>query len=389
MRRGHRHRHNPGAHARIFEHFSQADGTTTRRYGGTGLGLTICQRLVGLMGGSIRVDSEPGLGSRFRFDLVLPWSGAALSRAVPPARLDGVRVLVVDDSATSRRIVGQTLEGWRMLVAGADGAAAGLDALQQAAREGRAFDLAIVDLQMPMMDGLALAREIERRPQLDATQIVMLASGRASADELLWPGTRVRRFVSKPVRRAELMQAVVGALNAALPDFDLQVPLPPGVPGRLHGAVLLVEDNPVNQELAIANLETLGLHVTLAANGREAIDRVCERSFDLVLMDCQMPVLDGYAATAAIRALPDRRGHDLPIIAVTANAMHEDMQKCLDAGMDAFLTKPFTLAQLHAALASWLAPYGGAAASPPAPARRPERACARAPGPRPMPRRSA
>jgi CheY-like chemotaxis protein len=160
--------------------------------------------------------------------------------------------------------------------------------------------------------------------------------------------------VTKPVRRADLLQAVIGTLNAALPDADLRPRPAPGLPARLHGSVLLVEDNPVNQELALANLESLGLHVTLAGNGREAIELVAQRTFDLVLMDCQMPVMDGYEATAAIRALAQGLGHDLPIIAVTANAMHEDLQKCLDAGMDAILTKPFTLAQLHAAVSSWL-----------------------------------
>ena len=344
----------PEACERIFEHFSQADGSTTRQYGGTGLGLAICRRLLSLMGGRIHVESTPGLGSKFIIDLDLP---AALSPAPAPmnaSALQGVRVLVVDDNQTNRSILQQQLQGWQMQVHCVDGGQPALQAMAAEAGAGRAFDLAVLDMHMPGMDGLQLAQNIQAEPALARTRLMMLSSTYANADERTRAQAGILRYLNKPIRRADLQRAVTGVL-AAVPVDAPPRPQPETPVRRLQGRVLLVEDNPINQVVAKAMLGKLGLQWQLANNGAEAVDLVSGSDFDLVLMDCQMPVMDGYQATAAIRALPGGRGLKLPIVALTANAMQGDEQVCLDAGMNAFLAKPYTLTALHATLAGWLA----------------------------------
>jgi CheY-like chemotaxis protein/HPt (histidine-containing phosphotransfer) domain-containing protein len=353
----------PEAREKIFEHFSQADGSTTRRYGGTGLGLAICRRLLSLMGGHIRVDSTPRVGSKFIIDLHLP-----PAQSPPPAPLDvsalqGVRVLVVDDNQTNRSILQQQLQGWRMLVHCVDGGTPALQAMAAAVAAGRAFDLAVLDMHMPGMDGLQLAQQIQTEPALARTRLMMLSSTYANADERTRSQAGILRYLNKPIRRADLQRAVTGVL-AAVPVDAPPRPQPETPMRRLQGHVLLVEDNPINQGVAKAMLGKLGLQFQLANNGAEAVDLVSTSDFDLVLMDCQMPVMDGYQATAAIRALPGGRGLKLPIVALTANAMQGDEQVCLDAGMNAFLAKPYTLTALHATLAGWLAGCNDVVASP-------------------------
>jgi signal transduction histidine kinase/CheY-like chemotaxis protein len=355
----------PEAREKIFEHFSQADGSTTRQYGGTGLGLAICRRLLSLMGGRIRVASTPGSGSKFIIDLQLP---PALSPAPVPmdaSALQGVRVLVVDDNQTNRSILQQQLQGWQMQVHCVDGGTLALQAMAAAAAADRAFDLAVLDMHMPGMDGLQLAQQIQTEPALARTRLMMLSSTYANADERTRAQAGILRYLNKPIRRADLQRAVTGVLAAVPVDVPPR-PLPETPVRRLQGLVLLVEDNPINQGVAKAMLGKLGLQWQLANDGAEAVDRVRETDFDLVLMDCQMPVMDGYQATAAIRALPGGRGLNLPIVALTANAMQGDEQICLDAGMNAFLAKPYTLAALHATLAGWLRGSGDVVASPPA-----------------------
>jgi signal transduction histidine kinase len=354
------------AQARIFESFSQADGSTTRRYGGSGLGLAICRRLLMLMGSEIRVESEPGRGSRFLFDLRLPLSGHALRPSLPAEALRELRALVVDDNRTNRQILGHQLEGWRMCPDFARDAEEALALLERAAGEGHPFGLAILDMHMPGMDGLELARAIQARPELDGTHLMMLASAYANTDELLTPETRIRRFVAKPARRTDLLRAILDTMElpAGGSAPAAAAPRKPAA-GRLKGRVLLVEDNEVNREVALAHLNGLGLDTSLAADGREAVEKVRQQHFDLVLMDCQMPVMDGYEATAHIRLLPGGAGRGLPIIALTANALHDDRQKCLDAGMDDFLTKPFTPIQLRATLSRWLPGAGQVPAAAP------------------------
>jgi two-component system sensor histidine kinase/response regulator len=359
---------------RIFEHFAQADSSTTRKFGGTGLGLAISRRLLELMQGRIRVEGAPGQGSTFIIDLELPRATQAVPAKRDSAPLRGVRVLVVDDNVTNREILQRQLEGWRLEVSCAADGLRALGALLEAADEQRPFELAILDSRMPGMNGLELAERIHAYDTLRATRLVMLSSTDASVPESTRAAAGIASFVTKPARRDDLLRAM---LTALAPAAGQPTPKPRTAdPARtLHGRVLLVEDNPVNQEVAAAMLAKLGLEWQVASDGAQALERVRHEDFDVVLMDCQMPVMDGYEATAAIRALPGARGARLPIVAVTANAMPGEAQNCLAAGMDAYLTKPLFLDSLHTTLAHWL-PAGTANAAAPAPAPTPRAAAA-------------
>jgi two-component system, sensor histidine kinase and response regulator len=363
------------AHAKIFEHFSQASGGTTREFGGTGLGLTICKRLLGIMGGNIRVESVPGQGSTFIIDLELPHAREPGAPVPSSTALKGVRVLVVDDNKTNREILRQQLQGWDMRVTCAAGGHQALQYLGEAADRGKPFDLAILDMNMPRMDGLQLAREIRARPEIAASKLIMLSSTYAGAEKRARQEAGILRFVNKPIRRADLFRVVSAVLAGEAGSKERSVAAAPGsTEPRLSGHVLLVEDNPINQGVAKAMLKKLGMTFGLAMNGQEAVELCRNERFDLVLMDCQMPVMDGYEATAAIRRVPGATSAHVPIIALTANAMQGDEQRCLNAGMDAFLAKPYALAGLKSMLVRWLpaaAETGMGVGSPREPALRP------------------
>ena len=359
------------ASQRVFDHFQQADGSTTRKYGGTGLGLAISRQLIELMGGAVTLDSVPGEGTRFTFSVrmerVASSAAPSLSRA---GALAGRRLLIVDDNATNREILEHQTRGWgARAVSVADGEGA-LTRLECAEKAGEPFDLAILDFQMPGFDGVALARRIKDSATIAGTRLVLLSSVSEAADETLCREIGIETCLLKPARQEELYRSLVEALGEAVAPVAEDAPsvgtlvaetrapdeadTPRGSGNGLR--VLLVEDNAVNQMVASAMLEDLGYAVESADDGAEAIARLETERYDVVLMDCNMPVMDGFEATAAIRAAERAdatRGH-VPIVALTANALAEDRGRCLEAGMDDYLSKPFRAEELEALLARWV-----------------------------------
>ncbi|MDX9885952.1 response regulator [Thauera sp.] len=356
------------AQGKIFEQFSQLDGSTTRRYGGTGLGLAICRRLVGLMGGEIGVDSRPGEGAHFHVDLRLPKGHSTPDALRCGVDLAGMRALVVDDNATNREILQRQLQGWDMRVACAADGTAALEALARAAAAGEGFDIAVLDMHMPQMDGRQLATAIGQNPALAPVRLVVLTSSYSGVSVRERERAGILRCVRKPIRQAELHEALCRAIHGTRPD-GVETPREPASASPLAGRVLLAEDNPVNQQVGQAMLEKLGLTVRFADNGEKALRLASTEPFDLILMDCHMPVMDGYEASAAIRAMGGTT--QVPIVALTANVMKENRERCLAAGMDDFLAKPYSLAQLHATLQRWMAAAPARASDAPAPAARP------------------
>ena len=344
--------------SRVFEQFEQADGSTTRDFGGSGLGLSISRQLLGLMGGAIRVESQLGRGSVFTIDLPLPRAAGAAGAALPRVVAGGHRVLVVDVNATVRDTLSQWLVSMGLDAASTDDAATALNLMLDAAASGSHFDLVILGAQMPDMADLQLGDAIRSRPSLAGTTLLYALSTRTEIDPQALHDSAVL-CLQKPVSRSALRQAVVGVLAASRPPAVS--PVVATAPAGLQGRVLLVEDNPINQRVGKIMLQKLGLTHVLAENGEQALQRLGEGRFDLVLMDCQMPVMDGYAATAAIRRLPGHDADHLPIVALTANVIRGDEQRCLDVGMNAFLAKPYSLAALRGVLETWLKPAPGAA----------------------------
>jgi two-component system sensor histidine kinase/response regulator len=333
----------------IFEAFAQADGSTTRKYGGTGLGLTISARLVELMGGRLWVESEPGQGTTFHFTAPLdvqPLS-PSLIHAPRPANIGGTRVLVVDDNSTNRRILQEILTHWGMDPVGVDHGREALVELLRAARAGRPYPLAVLDVMMPEMDGLTLAEEIRRRPEVAGTALLVLSSADRHRDRETCRALGVAEYLTKPVSQADLLRAVQDALGHVLVDAKGRKVVaastaperaPPPQPVSLR--ILLAEDNLVNQKVACCTLEKMGHRPRVVADGLQVLAALEEEAFDLVLMDVQMPVLDGLEAGAAIRQGEQGTKRHLPILALTAHAMKGDRERCLAAGMDGYLAKP-------------------------------------------------
>ncbi len=341
---------------RLFQSFAQADASTTRQYGGTGLGLAISKRLVELQGGEIGVDSIPGQGSTFWFTIRLG-RGDLLHPVLPASagELEGLRVLVVDDHETNRTILNRTLRSWRMRPTCVPDGAQALAALTDAAGTADVFDIAILDYYMPGMDGLELARAIRADQRVAATRLVLLTSSGRRGDAGVAEAAGIEAFLTKPVRQSALFDCLASLLSTddpveGRPLITRHTAAEIRRGNRPH--LLVVEDNIVNQKVAARTLENLGYRVDVTANGLEAVEATARITYAAVLMDCQMPEMDGYAATAAIRAREAGDGH-IPIIAMTASVGREDEARCLAAGMDDYITKPVNAGRLARVLERW------------------------------------
>ena len=356
----------------IFDAFTQADATVTRKYGGTGLGLAISMQLVRLMNGRLWVESMPGQGSRFHFTATFALQTAATPRltAADLENLLNQPVLVVDDNATNRQILTEMLTKWRMHpVAVADAATAQAE-LRRAALAGRPYVLALLDAKMPDTDGFMLAQQMRASPDSGRTLFMMLSSADRSEEVSRCRELGVATYLIKPISQSELLDAILNTLSA----HGLPAPSPaavtPDLPIRNQRPlnVLIAEDNPINCELAVTLLKKLGHHIHVAENGRLALEAVGRQTFDLVLMDVQMPEMDGLEAARQIRALEQGTGRHLPIIAVTAHAMKGDSEQCLEAGMDDYISKPIRRLELIAAMERQFPPAAAPAPVPVVPA---------------------
>ena len=360
----------------VFAEFTQADPSTTRKYGGTGLGLTISKQLIELMGGSIGVSSKPGEGSTFWFTLLLPLDPEPAMVPGPGTSLADVRVLIVDDDEISRRVLAEQITSWGMRADTRSSAEEGLTMLRRAQADDQPYQIAILDYQMPEVDGESLGLDIKSDPLLRDTVLVMLSSLSQGSDEERISKAGFAAYMLKPVRQSLLMDTLVtvwaahkeGVSTGLVTRYTLakaaaaSSDLPTKTEQPVSARVLVAEDNIVNQKVAQRMLEKLGCQVQVVANGKEAVEILELIPFDLVFMDCQMPEMDGYEATAEIRRRESDASH-IPIIAFTAHTMRGDRERCLAAGMDDYIPKPVKSADLRRVLQEW---QGSATAAPPA-----------------------
>ena len=357
----------PEKQSLIFDPFCQADSSTTRKYGGTGLGLTVSGRLVHMMGGEISVRSEPGKGSEFFFTAKLRLGLAtALPDSGEAVHLDGKHALVVDDNATNRRILDDILSGWGLEVVTVDSAQAALAALDNYRKLGRPFELMITDGQMPETDGFSLAEEVKQNPHFASLLIILLTSSGQRGDVQRCREIDISAYLTKPVRQSELREAICAAFGRRLAGVHGPAVVTKHVLREARAAasrrILLAEDNHVNQILAVRLLERRGHRVVVAHNGREAVALLEKDEFDLVLMDVQMPEMDGFEATAAIRRMDQQTGRRTRILAMTARAMKGDEERCLASGMDGYIAKPIHAEELYRLLEQTIpetAPFPG------------------------------
>jgi signal transduction histidine kinase/CheY-like chemotaxis protein len=345
--------------ALIFEAFAQEDGTTSRRFGGTGLGLAISNRIVGLMGGAIGVESTPGQGSTFSFSVRLPVADAGTTVVAMPTApvadaVSGRRALVVDDNDTNRRILAEVLGGWNIEVVTASDGDTALRHVDDAHQQGRRFDVLLVDVHMPGMDGFTLVGELQARYGIAGTAILMLTSDRRPGDSARCRALGVAHHLIKPIQHHELRRALHALIDEregrSTPTPSVRADVAPAPTALPRLRVLVAEDNAVNQRLATAMFSRLGHEAVIANDGAEAVAAVAQGRFDVVFMDVQMPTLSGFDATVAIRAAERGTNVRVPIVAMTAHAMAGDRERCLDAGMDDYVTKPVSLAAIDGAL---------------------------------------
>ncbi len=341
----------------IFQEFAQADASVTRTHGGTGLGLTISRRIVELMGGALMVASEVGQGSEFWF--VVPFGAVATPmtdrRPADVSGLENRLFLVVDDNATARRIVREAVESVGAAADEAESADAGVGRMREAVENGAPYDAVIIDGNMPEKDGFGLAADVQADDQLAGTHLLMLTSAADVGGQQKARDLGINGYLTKPVHRAELLSALQRLLGLRGPGGGRERRMITAASmenDRPHAVVLIAEDNRVNQQIATAMLRKRGHEVDVAVNGREAVEKVQARSYDVVLMDIQMPEMDGLAATRAIRAM--EAYEHLPIVACTAHALAEERERCEAAGMNGFVTKPFKAIELLAAVEEWV-----------------------------------
>ena len=342
--------------ARVFEAFSQVDASTTRKFGGTGLGLTIASQLVQLMGGEINLESEPGRGSMFHFTADFPVETADSALPAELETLRGMPVLVVDDNETNQLICEEMLSNWDMRPTVVSSGAAAIEELKRAAQMGQPYRLMLLDVMMPGLDGYEVARRVRGDPSIKDVTIVILSSIGRPAFGATAADLRVARILTKPVTQSELFNAIAGSVTT---ERVGPAPADTIAPARsadfVARRILLAEDGLVNQKVAVGLLTKRGHHVTVVGDGQAAVEAItgdtnAQQPFDLVLMDIQMPLLDGFAATAEIRKWEQASGKHVPIIAMTAHATPDDRQHCLEAGMDGYIAKPFRAQELFSAV---------------------------------------